>query len=89
MCRVFYHCRRSDGVPETRTRTGQKTAPENTVNICNIKEHEPDVGFNLIFPLTKLLVYNMDQIFALPDLIDYDHVSNIQFDGETFWISAK
>ena len=67
----------------------KKTAPENTVNIYNIKEHKLDVGFNRIFPLTKLLVYNMDQIFALPDLIDYDHVSNIQFDGETFWISAK
>ena len=62
---------------------------ENTVNIYNLKEHKLDVDLNLIFPLTKLVVYNMDQIFALLDLIDYEHVNNIQFDGETLWISAK
>jgi len=62
---------------------------ENTVNIYNLKEHKLDVDLNLIFPLTKLVVYNMDQIFALLDLIDYKHVNNIQFDGETLWISAK
>jgi hypothetical protein len=39
--------------------------------------------------LTKLVVYNMDQIFALLDLIEYQHVNNIQFDGETLWVSAK
>ena len=62
---------------------------ENTVNIYNIKEHKLDADLNLIFPLTKLVVYNMDQIFALLDLIDYEHVNNIQFDGETLWVSAK
>ena len=62
---------------------------ENTVSIYNLKEHKLDVDLNLIFPLTKLVVYNMDQIFALLDLIDYEHVNNIQFDGETLWISAK
>jgi hypothetical protein len=62
---------------------------ENTVNIYNLKEHRLDVDLNQIFPLTKLVVYNMDQIFALLDLIDYEHVNNIQFDGETLWISAK
>jgi hypothetical protein len=62
---------------------------ENTVNIYNLKEHKLDTDLNLIFPLTKLVVYNMDQIFALLDLIEYQHVNNIQFDGETLWVSAK
>ena len=59
---------------------------EHTVNIYNIKERKLDVNLNLIFPLTKVVVYNMDQIFAFLDLIDYKHVNRIQFDGETLWM---
>ena len=59
---------------------------EGTVNIYNIKEHKIDVDLNLIYPLSKVVIYNMDQIFALLDLIDYEHVNRIQFDGETLWI---
>jgi nitrogen regulatory protein PII len=62
---------------------------EHTVNIYNIKERKLDVNLNLIFPLTKVVVYNMDQIFAFLDLIDYKHVNRIQFDGETLWMPAK
>jgi nitrogen regulatory protein PII len=61
---------------------------ESTVNIYNIKEHKIDVDLNLIYPLSKVVIYNMDQIFALLDLIDYEHVNRIQFDGETLWISS-
>jgi hypothetical protein len=59
---------------------------EHTVNIYNIRERKLDVNLNLIFPLTKVVVYNMDQIFAFLDLIDYKHVNRIQFDGETLWM---
>jgi len=59
---------------------------EKTVNIYNIKEHKMDVDLNLIYPLSKVVIYNMDQIFALLDLIDYEHTNRIQFDGETLWI---
>jgi hypothetical protein len=62
---------------------------EHTVNIYNIKEHKLDRNLNLIFPLTKVVVYNMDQIFTFLDLIDYKHVNRIQFDGETLWMPAK
>jgi hypothetical protein len=62
---------------------------EHTVNIYNIKEHKLDRNLNLIFPLTKVVVYNMDQIFTFLDLIDYKHVNRIQFDGETLWMLAK
>jgi hypothetical protein len=61
---------------------------ERTVTIYNIKEHKIDVDLNLIYPLSKVVIYNMDQIFALLDLIDYEHVNRIQFDGETLWISS-
>ncbi|MBW1727466.1 MAG: hypothetical protein JRJ62_07740 [Deltaproteobacteria bacterium] len=59
---------------------------EKTVNIYNIKERKIDVDLNLIYPLSKVVIYNMDQIFELLDLIDYEHVNRIQFDGETLWI---
>ena len=62
---------------------------EHTVNIYNIREHKLDTNLNLIFPLTKVVVYNMDQIFKFLDLIDYKHVNRIQFDGETLWMPAK
>ncbi len=62
---------------------------ENTVQIYNIKKRELDIDLNLIAPLSKIVVYNMEQIFALLDLIDYEQVNNIQFDGETLWIPAE
>lgn len=62
---------------------------EHTVNIYNIRERKLDVNLNLIFPLTKVVVYNMDQIFAFLDLIDYKHVNRIQFDGETLWMPSN
>jgi hypothetical protein len=62
---------------------------EHTVNIYNIRDHKLDVNLNLIFPLTKVVVYNMDQIFAFLDLIDYKHVNRIQFDGETLWMPGN
>lgn len=62
---------------------------ENTVQIYNVKEGKLDVDLNLIIPLSKIVVYNMDRIFKLLDLIDYEQVDHIQFDGETLWIPAK
>ena len=62
---------------------------ENTVQIYNIKKRELDIDLNLIAPLSKIVVYNMEQIFALLDLIDYEQVNSIQFDGETLWIPAE
>ncbi len=62
---------------------------ENTVNIYNIRERKLDVDLNLILPLTKVVVYNMNQIFELLDQIDYQQLSRIQFDGETLWITEN
>ena len=62
---------------------------ENTVNIYNLKERQLDVDINLILPLSKIVVYNMNQVFTLLDLIDYTNVNSIHFDGETLWIPAN
>ena len=62
---------------------------EKTVCIYNLKEEKLDVDINLIFPLSKIVVYNMKRIFALLDHIAYQYVNEIQFDGETIWIPAE
>lgn len=62
---------------------------ENMVYIYNIQERKIDVDLSLIQPLSKIVVYNMEQIFALLETIDYDKVNRIQFDGENIWIPAE
>jgi hypothetical protein len=62
---------------------------ENMVHIYNLEEKTLDMDLNRIYPLNKVIVYNMDRVFALLDRIDYDNVNRIQFDGETLWIPAE
>ncbi|MBC2696198.1 MAG: hypothetical protein HF982_13175 [Desulfobacteraceae bacterium] len=59
---------------------------EKIVTIYNIKERKIAVDLNLIYPLSKVVIYNMDRIFAFLDRIDYNNANRIQFDGETLWI---
>lgn len=61
---------------------------ESMVYIYNVKERSLDVNLNLIQPLSKLVVYNMKQVFGLLDQIDYERVNRIEFDGETIWIPS-
>jgi len=61
---------------------------ENMVYIYNIRERKLDFNLNLIHPLSKIVVYNMAQVFALLNQIDYEHVNRIEFDGDTIWIPA-
>ncbi|MFC1811944.1 hypothetical protein ACFL03_04575 [Thermodesulfobacteriota bacterium] len=62
---------------------------ETMIYIYNLKDRKIDADLNLILPLTKIVIYNMDQIFSLLDQIDYEHVNRIHFDGETIWIPAE
>ncbi len=62
---------------------------ENIVHIYNVDKRRLDMDLDMIQPLTKLVIYNMDRIFALLDQIDYNKVDHIQFDGETLWVPAE
>lgn len=62
---------------------------EKMVYIYNLKEHKLDVNLNMIHPLSKIVVFNMEQVFSLLSQIDYNSVNRIQFDGETLWIPAE
>ncbi len=62
---------------------------EHMVHIYNLREHRLETDLNHIYPLTKVVVYNMSYIFALLDRINYKDVHRIQFDGETLWLPAE
>jgi hypothetical protein len=62
---------------------------EHMVHIYNVKEHKLETNLDLIYPLSKVVMYNMGHIFALLDRIDYKDVHRIEFDGETLWLPAE
>ncbi len=62
---------------------------EKMVYIYNIKKKQLDVNLGSIQPFSKIVVYNMTDIFRLLESIDYDKINHIQFDGETIWIPAE
>jgi len=59
---------------------------ENVVHIYNIRERRLVMNLHLVHPLSKIVVYNMQQIYKLLDRIDYKLVNRIQFDGDTLWL---
>ncbi len=61
---------------------------ETMVIIYNLVERQIAKNIDLLQPLSKIVVYNMDEVFSLLGEIDYDNVNQIQFDGKSIWISA-
>jgi len=62
---------------------------EKIVIIYNLIDKKIVKDINLLEPLSKLVIYNMDEIFTLLGEINYDNVDRIQFDGKNIWIPAK
>jgi len=62
---------------------------ETMVIIYNLIEKKVVEDVNLLEPLSKIVVYNMDAVFTLLEEINYDNVDRIQFDGKNIWIPAK
>lgn len=62
---------------------------EAIVIVYNIHEQNVVNDIDLIEPLSKIVVYNMNEVFSLLEEIDYDNVDKIQFDGETIWIPTQ
>ena len=59
---------------------------EALVIIYNLKEKKIAADINIIDPLSKVVIYNMDEIFALLEQIDFNHVNRLRFDGSNIWI---
>jgi hypothetical protein len=59
---------------------------EAMVIIYNLKEKKVTADVNIIDPLSKVVIYNMDEIFALLGQIDFNQVDRLRFDGSNIWI---
>jgi hypothetical protein len=62
---------------------------ETLVIIYNLIEKRVDSDINLLKPLSKIIIYNMDEVFSLLQEINYENMARIQFDGKNIWIPAK
>ncbi len=62
---------------------------ETMVIIYNLIEKKVDSNIDLLEPLSKIVVYNMDEVFSLLQEFNYDNIDRIHFDGKTIWIPAK
>ena len=62
---------------------------ETLVIIYNLIEKKVDSNINIIEPLSKIVVYNMDEVFSFLQEINYHDIDKIRFDGKTIWIPAK
>jgi len=62
---------------------------ETMVIIYNLIDRKVDSHLNLLEPLSKIVVYNMDEVFSLLQEINYKNVDRIQFDGKNIWIPAQ
>lgn len=59
---------------------------ETMVIIFNLIDRKVTEDINLLKPLSKVIVYNMKEIFSLLGEINYENVDQIQFDGRNIWI---
>ena len=59
---------------------------ETMVIIYNLKDKKVTADMNIIDPLSKVVIYNMDEIFTLLEQIDINHVDRLRFDGSNIWI---
>jgi len=62
---------------------------ETMVIIYNLINRQVVTDLNLLQPLSKIVVYNMEEVFSLLKEINYDNVDRIQFDGKNIWIPAR
>lgn len=62
---------------------------EKMVTIYNLAENKVSADINLLKPLSKVVIYNMDEVFSLLKEVNYENIDRIQFDGKTIWIPAR
>jgi hypothetical protein len=62
---------------------------ETMVIIYNLIDKKIVTNINMLGPLSKLVIYNLDEVFSLLGEINYNNVDRIQFDGKNIWIPGK
>ncbi|MEX1313147.1 MAG: hypothetical protein AB1Z38_03160 [Desulfotignum sp.] len=59
------------------------------VIIYNISEEKIVTDLDLIEPLNKLVIYDLDDLVELLSDIDFEKINQIRFDGATLWLPAQ
>jgi len=62
---------------------------ENMVYIYNTRDRRLELDINMIHPLSKIVVFNMGQVFELLDRLAYRDIEKIEFDGDNLWLPAE
>ncbi len=62
---------------------------EKMVVIYNVLDKKIATNINLLHPLSKIIVYNMKEVFSFLKEISYKNLDKLRFDGEALWISAQ
>ena len=62
---------------------------ETMVIIYNLVEKKVVSNIDTLEPLSKIIVYNMGEVFSLLTQVEYDNINQIQFDGQNIWIPAQ
>lgn len=61
---------------------------ETMVMIYNLVDEKIATNIDLLDPLSKVVIYNMDEVFKLLSEVNYENIDRLQFDGRTIWIPA-
>ncbi len=61
---------------------------EGVVAIYHLKDGKLVKNIHIIEPLSKIVIYNMSDIFSLLEEVNYTNVNRIEFDGTNIWIPA-
>ncbi|MFP4475334.1 MAG: hypothetical protein ACLFOY_07215 [Desulfatibacillaceae bacterium] len=62
---------------------------ENLVFIYNLRTGRLENDLDLIQPRSKVVVYNMTEVFELLQALDYRNMDMIRFDGDTLWLPPE
>ena len=62
---------------------------EKMVVIYNVLDNKVATNINLLQPLSKIIVYNMKEVFSFLKEINYKNMDQLKYDGEALWLSAK
>ncbi len=62
---------------------------ETLVIIYHLVDKKVVSNINLLEPLSKVIIYNMDEVFSLLFEVSYENINRVQFDGKTIWIPVK
>jgi hypothetical protein len=62
---------------------------EHMVFIYNVRDRKLSLDLDMIHPTSKIVVFNMGEVFSILDNIDYRLIDRIRFDGDTLWLPAE